>query len=475
MKTKINASELMEQVQKSQSETPEVVKAQLECEIMEETEEMEARGLNPYDVKNINKKVKGVYSYCLITVARTPREKYKLEQYAVETINGSKTRYYMEATDEQGQPVKLTKEAQTEIVEACTTLYWQDSSNIVRRMPSFLIKPDQTRLQELWDKHNLWPLFVFITNRPKPKQKQEKPKKPTEIKRIGSTFAGAVRTALIEIKDKDKDNNETVTRVNIPQDVKRLLLILATRIKPTEYNAARDPFESWESVTFKRTDLRAMAREMYGESGPEQNKNVVKAILQTAMTNVVNIRFVDTPSKGNEPKRGEVTITPGTFIRNIKAPSHMENGQRVIDSDPDYISITLNNIFGYWLNRFYGSADVHSLIDRSRGKNGAEYMAIRLWGVDIAPQVAAATKKAVYSAIFELNELPGWQQSGPKNRRNMRERATAAAAEAAKDMGATYTGTATKQGNGGKTITGLMFKWPKSLQKIEAKKEENEA
>ena len=391
------------------------------------------------------------------------KEREKGFQYVVETELGSSEEYRLASKDKDGQPVSIDTEAEAEVIGVLTKLISiTDKGMIVSGLGS----PGKTKVQEIWDRYNLWPYFLFITNRqqakPKPKPKPKKKPKPT---RISSTLAGAIRTAVTN-KEETGGIIET-SQTALPLDTQRLLLALAQHIPANACTYGPDLFAPWQHIGIRQNVLNAIARNIYGKSGPEQLQKLLQSFLRAAATSVIRVHMVENrENKKGKLRRGKLSITSGSFIGVHDLPYHQDEQGSFIYDVPDVMDISLNNVFGYWLTRFYGVADIQAIIDRSRKKYGHEYMAIRLWGIEISPRIAAATKEAAHIEVFRLTDLqqtPGSSYTFD----DRRTRCLAVAAEAAKDMGATYIGPERRKVNGGEAITGMKFKWEKSLQAIE--------
>ena len=403
--------------------------------------------------------VTGNYIFCLksgIVIGRKAKERNSGRQYAVETVRGSRAKYRLTAEDKDGQPVHIDAEVAAEVIDALTVLSTppEDPKDMA---VLFASAPDQTRLQELWNSNDLWRYFIFVTNRP-----QTKPKPKPKPVRIASALAGAIRTAVIE--EKETGGGVETTQIALPADTKRLLMVLAQHIPANACTYGPDLFGTWQHIGIRQNDLKTIARSIYGKSGPEQLQNLLQALCRAAATSVTSVHMVEKKGKG-KARRGRVSVESGSFIGIHNLPYHRDERGGIIYEVPDLLDISLHNVFGYWLTRFYGVADIQAIIDRSRSKNGLEYMAIRLWGLEIAPKIAAATKEAAHTEVFRLADLRQPNES-TYTADDRRARCIAVAAEAAKDMGATYIGLERKKTNGGEAITGLRFQWEKSLQMI---------
>ena len=423
-------------------------------------------------------KVTGNIIFCLKSgIVIGSREKYASKQYAVEVVRGSKAHFHLEVTDKQGHPVQLAVDVQREIIEACTVLTETDNSEEMAVL--WANRPDQARLQEVWNKYDLWPYFIFISNRPKPKK--PKPKKPTELYRVGSVLANAILNAWTATKNEE---GMIVAGAPLPIKAKRTLLKLAQYIPKDLQTNQPNLFGEWapSAMTISQRSIKDMANDLFGDTKPEAMRRVIINLQAAAATSLTLARNVEKPSERGAPRRGALQFYTGPFITiHGEIPyTKMPDGTKIFDIT-DGINISLNNVFGYWVRRYYSMADIPAILKRSRGKGGMEYLAIRLWGIDIAPQVAAATRTEPFEATFALSNLMGGaltenpdgtpteRTEGKYAAEERRERLMGIVAEAATDMGATYIGPTFAKRQGGQKIVGVRFRWEKSIQAIEAK------
>ena len=308
----------------------------------------------------------------------------------------------------------------------------------------------QEILQPIWDKYNLWATLVVVKRIPKKKKER---KSDSQVMRVGSPFAGAVANG-----------------VSLPFEAKRVLFELLRFAPKKEIKTQQNIFQTMlfedgsETATLGKKSLKSMAENIFGHAGNKEIWRVVKALDKAALTTQTIVKVVDVKDEispeGNKRRRTTYRELTGSFISTDITRQEITEKDMTIKLPPEKVNITFHQIFGYWINHYYQAIDVPRLLERSREKNGEEYFAIRLWAIDLYPNIKKAKDVGSgYEATFRFEKLSGYGERDKDDRQRVRQRCEAIADEICQDMEADLWEIVQERNNGGLRNVGIKFVW----------------